>query len=395
MKNSIKKKCNRGRSKSEIDYTGQKFNFLTVLSEFKKGKEYYFSCRCDCGHKKTTYKYSVLRGEIKTCGAKECRDKIPGYRVLPVIGQKYNHFTVLSHYTKEGVRFFVCRCDCGKVIDVNAYAVRTGHSKSCGRCNDISSKDHTGKKYNFLTVLSQFKKQYKKGSIYYFLCKCDFCGCETEKPMGPVVKGKLKTCGAIECKKRIPGYQSVANHVGKKFSHLTVLSQFKKNSIWYFSCQCDCGRKKTIKKSTILSRAVKSCGCLAEKCLRAKQEKTPLYLSRAENSSVYAVLITMGYRDNGRKIGVMYNQHLGRYRWYAVDSFKKTKTYYSFKTYDEALEKRLELQEKLYMPFIRRNKKLLPKKIDINYWLNLNTDKKFNAKKYERDKKAGKIKKGV
>jgi hypothetical protein len=33
----------------------------------------------------------------------------------------------------------------------------------------------------------------------------------------------------------------------------------------------------------------------------------------------------------------------------------------------------------------------LPEGIDINYWINLNSDIKFNSKKYAKDKIAGKI----
>jgi hypothetical protein len=55
------------------DYTGQKFNSLTVISQFKKDNQYYFNCRCDCGWEKVISKYSVISGLVTNCGMGECQ----------------------------------------------------------------------------------------------------------------------------------------------------------------------------------------------------------------------------------------------------------------------------------------------------------------------------------
>ena len=56
-----------------------------------------------------------------------------------------------------------------------------------------------------------------------------------------------------------------------------------------------------------------------------------------------------------------------------------------FDTYQAALEKRLELQEEIYLPFIYGNKSLLSDDVDIEYHLNLNKNIEFDWKRYEAD----------
>lgn len=53
------------------------------------------------------------------------------------------------------------------------------------------------------------------------------------------------------------------NLVGQKFNKLTVLSEHKVGWRIYCSCLCDCGNIKDIRKDSVLSGAIKSCGCLA------------------------------------------------------------------------------------------------------------------------------------
>ena len=49
---------------------------------------------------------------------------------------------------------------------------------------------------------------------------------------------------------------------GKKFNNLTAICHEKrngKNNYWVF--QCDCGKKKTIRRDHVLKQSTKSCGC--------------------------------------------------------------------------------------------------------------------------------------
>lgn len=52
------------------------------------------------------------------------------------------------------------------------------------------------------------------------------------------------------------------NLVGKKFNKLTVLSEHKIRKRIYCFCLCECGNTKDIRKDSVLSGAIKSCGCI-------------------------------------------------------------------------------------------------------------------------------------
>lgn len=48
-----------------VDYTGKKFNKLTVIRELGYGQ---VLCRCDCGNIKEINKGAVINGRTKSCG---------------------------------------------------------------------------------------------------------------------------------------------------------------------------------------------------------------------------------------------------------------------------------------------------------------------------------------
>lgn len=72
-----------------------------------------------------------------------------------------------------------------------------------------------------------------------------------------------------ECRRNRKKSKKPDEIVGKKFERLLVLEkteEVRSNSPLYI-CLCDCGNKKTIRRSDIRDGSVKSCGCLAkERC---------------------------------------------------------------------------------------------------------------------------------
>jgi len=51
--------------------------------------------------------------------------------------------------------------------------------------------------------------------------------------------------------------------IGEKFGRLTVLERVDvENSHIYYLCECDCGKKKVVAKSSLINGDSKSCGCL-------------------------------------------------------------------------------------------------------------------------------------
>jgi len=304
-------------------------------------------------------------------------------------------------YGADGIRTEKIRCDCGKEKDIIVGEVRRGKQKTCGEfdCNyrqkqiaQIYEKkrvDCVGNKYHSLTVISH----YLKGAQEYFLCRCD-CGKEREIYASDVRQGYRKTCGQQDCVSKIRDFIYINNEfAGRRFNRLTVISQYRnsRKKITYFRCICDCGKKVTTNASTVLHGLSKSCGCLQKEVAQEIVKDSPPIVTLAEGSSVFIVLTKLGYRIDGRKIGVTYEKARSNsktYKWVATCKFQKGRAkFFRFNTYPEAVKKRFELQEQIFIPFIERNKHLLPKDVYIESYLNRNADIEFNWKQYEKDKK--------
>lgn len=67
---------------------------------------------------------------------------------VDMIGKKYGHFIVLEEHstTRSGHTKYVCKCECGGIVNVLGTHLRQGNSKSCGCKNPlgVSHKQWTG-----------------------------------------------------------------------------------------------------------------------------------------------------------------------------------------------------------------------------------------------------------
>lgn len=55
-------------------------------------------------------------------------------------GRKFNKLQVIDFYgNKKGRTYWQCKCDCGKVCILEAYKIKSGHTKSCG-CLGVENK---------------------------------------------------------------------------------------------------------------------------------------------------------------------------------------------------------------------------------------------------------------
>lgn len=121
-----------------IDLTGKKFNRLTVLEKLnKRGNEWYWKCKCDCGNICEVAGVSLRSNRTKSCGClKKESDRKPKGNVKDEIGNKYSHLTVIKRdgSNKRGQAKWLCQCDCGNpnLISVLGDNLRRGHTTSCG-----------------------------------------------------------------------------------------------------------------------------------------------------------------------------------------------------------------------------------------------------------------------
>lgn len=120
------------------------------------------------------------------------------------------YWTVIEEApSKNGERYYKCRCICGKVKEVNVKNLKYGKSKSCGcvaakrlskkykgvvkKENDI---DLTNKIFNKIKVVKRISG---KGVQAIWECKCLNCGKIFNKTQHNLTSGRCVSCG---CAKR-------------------------------------------------------------------------------------------------------------------------------------------------------------------------------------------------
>ena len=146
---------------------------------------------------------------FQQCGS--CIDKVASTKVINLVGQKFNKLTVISEYKPANERWrVICKCDCGNDYDGDKSDVKIGHTKSCG-CHNLevaskkSTRDWTGfvSSYGIRAIkpTSQAKnKQWK------WLFEC-FCGQEFITFPSFVERGSTTSCG---CSKSPSGERLIA-----------------------------------------------------------------------------------------------------------------------------------------------------------------------------------------
>ena len=178
-------------------------------------------------------------------------------------GEQYGYWTLVSK-TPGRPNYWLCRCVCGKMRDVQLQSLRRGISVSCGckKSELISQKnrlDLTGKRYGMLSVIET--ETIDKYGYILWLCKCD-CGNTVLKRASLLSAGNICSCGCMKPPKRSAGAKRL-DMVGKTFVYLTVLSPAPdRGGRSYWHCRCVCGKEKDIRGSSLTSGVTKSCGCL-------------------------------------------------------------------------------------------------------------------------------------
>ena len=165
---------------SFIDLTGKKFGRLTVIKKLeKKGNEWYWQCKCDCGKERIVSGVSLRRGSCRSCGClKQEKDKSPKGNVIDMIGKKFGHLTVISRQgsDKRGEALWECECDCAAHthLIVLGSNLRSGHTTSCG-CERRSKGELIIAKilYDNNILFEQEKAMFQYSNKRY--AKFDFC----------------------------------------------------------------------------------------------------------------------------------------------------------------------------------------------------------------------------
>ena len=209
-------------------------------------------------------------------------------------GKRFGKWTVLrktDKYTKSGLWYYMCRCDCGTEKEVSSHSLKYGKSLSCGclrtentkkqACkrngkNAPNFKDLSGERFGFLTVIKE-KGQNKYGN-FIWECKCD-CGKICYSDTAHLTRGSKTNCGC----KRAKDMQ------GMRFGMLTVVERVGSLSHgeMFWKCKCDCGNEAVVRGSLLRNGETRSCGCY-HKIATQKFRKQNEY--RVDGNTVYVAL---------------------------------------------------------------------------------------------------------
>lgn len=173
------------------DLTGQQFGEITVLEKdielSKEKKKIYWKCKCSCGRAKSI-RADVLK-KIQTCG--ECKKDLTN--------QIFGRLTALEKGKKDkaGHQYWLCKCECGNLVEINSDNLRRGLTKSCGclhaeKAHQLTFQDITGQRFGKLTTIKYFIKNSKT----YWECQCD-CGNHCIIAGSNLKNGHTQSCGCI------------------------------------------------------------------------------------------------------------------------------------------------------------------------------------------------------
>ena len=266
-------------------------------------------------------------------------------------GERFGDLVVLEKADGLQNRYYTwrCRCDCGKEVIVNTRNLTANRTTHCGckakdRISTCRHKDRTGIKYGALTAL-RLKEITDKGE-YMWECECE-CGKHTLVPAKQLERKTIKDCGCGIGER--PRYKDIS---GQKKGQLTALyPTYRRDNrgsvIW--KCRCDCGNVVEISESDFVFGGSVSCGCVRQQRL---DEFLPSDLltfvdgtcvewianrkRRSDNSSGFRGVYKTGNNNYRVSIGLQGKRYdLGRY-----------------KSFDEAVAVRLEVEKYLHDGFV-------------------------------------------
>ena len=125
-----------------IDIIGKDFGNWHVDSlAYKKGYEKYYNCSCSCGTKKIVCGNNLRSGKSLSCGCYRA-NKTSERSFVDRTAIRYNKLVALRHEKRNGVIYWLCRCDCGNETWVRGGNLQSGAVKSCGCAGKHSNKVH-------------------------------------------------------------------------------------------------------------------------------------------------------------------------------------------------------------------------------------------------------------
>ena len=180
-------------------------------------------------------------------------------------GVSNSKWTVIEYIGKSKWK---CVCECGNIRNVDGVSLRSGNSKSCGKCGTKKNRtiDMTGWKMwehgvsnSKIIVLKQAPSN---GGHALWECKCS-CGNPTTFIVdgSNLRKGHTISCG---CMRKGNNHKDYCNQTINNIFIGEVVGKNKQGSYLY-DCICFCGNHFISDATRIINGHKQSCGCLKSK----------------------------------------------------------------------------------------------------------------------------------
>lgn len=266
-------------------------------------------------------------------------------------GMRFGMLTVEKELAEKKDRYVMwhCKCDCGGSIDVNTRQLKRGTVTNCGCIpkttahNGNRAEDLTNRKFGALTAL------YRSQSVNNrtrWVCRCD-CGKLHTVSAGDLKSGRIKSCGCQQYQRK----HQIRDITDQKFGRLKALYPLEKRDgkgsvIWH--CQCDCGNEVDISVNCLVHGNYKSCGCLKKEI----QGSIPDQLHKVDGTCLEWLQNRKYRKDNKSGFRGVYETPNHTYK--VSIGFKKKRYHVgTYRTYEEAVQHRLEAEEKIHEGFVK------------------------------------------
>lgn len=178
------------------NFIGMKFNSLTVIEKGECSNHgLLWKCKCDCGKECYATAYQLESGAKQSCNCLpfEQWKNNKTSKTEDLTGKIFYDLTVIDFSgSKDGSRYWTCRCKCGNLKDVSTRDLIRGSVKSCG-CRKYL-QINPGDKFGKLTVIKKSNNLSPTGG-FLWECDCD-CGTKNHIVIGSrLIDGSIKSCG--------------------------------------------------------------------------------------------------------------------------------------------------------------------------------------------------------
>lgn len=153
------------------DLSKNKYGALQPIYRVKNnGKNTAWLCKCDCGNYVVVDAGSLTAHRQKSCGCNYIKEKRADEYTQQQIGQKIGHWTIIGRGDKD--KTWLCECDCENHTVQSMKKTEMRRSLGCKYCSTAPTKliDLTGKKFGHWLVLKKGLTQ--KGHTMWE-CECD------------------------------------------------------------------------------------------------------------------------------------------------------------------------------------------------------------------------------